>query len=140
MKHCAQKLAITMILALAAPQSYAEWTMFGDVIILGPLQARAVTRIDDPDGDVHIELTDAWLDADGVEVAEDHDWCFIKTVCVSRAKVSPVVAGCTYCGKGRGAESIPSLPGAPNPFTIRWWGDDEDKPVCKTAGGRTPRR
>ena len=132
MTHCFQKLAIVLILLIAAPQTYA-WEMFGDVTFIGYLQARAITRMEDPDGDVNVDLTDAELFEEGVSVATDDDICVITTICVSAAKKLLPTQYCEYCGRGSAAEGLTTLLGVPIPFTTREWGGGGagETPVCK---------
>ncbi len=128
--HFVEKLAVSFILILAAPQSFA-WEMFGDVIFIGQQDTRAVTRMMDPDHDTAVQLTDAELFEAGQSVAEDEDVCIYKTLCSSSA-IDPTFRGETeYCGKGSAAKGSAVLVGFAYPWNIRKWG--EEVPVCKTS-------
>jgi len=61
--------------------------MLGRVVIIGPLQARAITRMEDPNHLVNILLADAGPFETGVKVDEDGDICVKKKPAIRRASI-----------------------------------------------------
>lgn len=110
--------AAVLILGLAAPPSHA-WEMLGRVVIIGPVSARAITQVDDPDHDALVMKTDAILFEGSSQAAQDDDLCIFKTKCKSKAVDVSVCPHTDYCGRGGAEERLSSNHLIPVPFTRR---------------------
>jgi len=108
--------------------------MLGDVVIIAHSTARAVTRMEDPEHDANVALTDAKLFEADNKVAEEEDICIYEKLCVSKAVYNSVCKNTEYCGNGSASEGSATLLSGPYPWTTRTWGEDEDEPVRKNSG------
>jgi hypothetical protein len=143
MNYRIRKTGLIVFVLLAAPQAYA-WEMFGYLAFIGNIQVRAITRVEDPDHDSKIMMTDAQIFEEGTLTGEDADICVYKTICVSRTKVFSVSSACEYRGRGSAVESFGPLIGVPIPWTLKEWGGGGagEIPLCARSGrgGVGPRR